>query len=273
MSLFWLTCLDTLKKSEVVVMNTYKTSQIAVKCGVHPNTVRLYEELGFIPPAPRAGNGYRLYSELHLEYVRLVRTALKSTWLGGIIRKKALSVLQLSAAGSYDEAIHLAREHLTLVREEREKAEIAAGLLEDWAAVDSDNRVNAVRPNWKINEVTERLDITHDMLRSWERNGLIAVPRDPENGYRIYGEDELRRLYVIRALRKARFSLMSIHNMFRHYDRGVREGLVGILNELPPDEEDIIFNTNQWLTKIRSIEESASELIDRLTLIINLSEM
>ena len=27
-------------------MNTYKTSEIAAAIGVHPNTVRLYEELG-----------------------------------------------------------------------------------------------------------------------------------------------------------------------------------------------------------------------------------
>ncbi len=256
----------------MVVTKNYKTSQVAAKCGVHPNTVRLYEKLELIPPVPRAGNGYRLYSELYIEYVRLVRTALKSTWLGGVIRKKAISVLELSAAGSFDEAIRAAREHLTLVREEREKAEIAAGLLEAWAAADSDNRVVSTRSNWKTNEVTELLSITNDMLRSWERNGLITVPRDPENRYRIYGENELRRLYVIRALRKARFSLMSIHNMFRHYDRGLREGLAGILDELPPDEEDIVFNTNQWLTKIRSIEETACELIDRLILIIDLSE-
>ncbi|MFX4260913.1 MerR family DNA-binding transcriptional regulator [Pelotomaculum propionicicum] len=248
-------------------MKTYKTSQIAALCGVHPNTVRLYEELGYIPPVPRAKNGYRLYSELHLEYVRLVRTALKSTWLGGIIRKKALSVVLLSAAGSFEEAMQLAREHLTMVREERGKAEIAAGLLETWAA-DRNIPDGSAGPYWKSSEAAERLDITYDMLRSWERNGLITVPRDPDNGYRVFGKDEIRRLYVIRALRKARFSLMSIYNMFRHYDRGVREGLAGILDELPPDEEDIIFNTNQWLSKIKTIEEYACELIDRLTTII-----
>lgn len=252
-------------------MNTYKTSQIAVLCGVHPNTVRLYEELGYIPPVPRAENGYRLYSELHLEYARLVRTALKSTWLGGAIRKKALLVVLLSAAGSYEEAMQAALEHLALVRAEREKAEIAAGLLESWAT-DRDSLTGSVGPCWKSSEAAERLDITYDMLRSWERNGLITVPRDRENGFRVFGKEEIRRLYVIRALRKARFSLMSIYNMFRHYDRGVREGLVGILNELPPDEEDIIFNTNQWLTKIKCIEEYAGELLERLALIINISE-
>lgn len=30
-------------------MNTYKTSGIARRIGIHPNTVRLYEELGLIP--------------------------------------------------------------------------------------------------------------------------------------------------------------------------------------------------------------------------------
>jgi DNA-binding transcriptional MerR regulator len=252
------------------LFNTYKTSQIAALCRVHPNTVRLYEELGYIPPVPRAVNGYRMYRELHLEHVRLVRTALKSTWLGGVIRKKALSVVLLSAAGSYEESMREALEHLNLVREERGKAEIATRLLEVWALDGDDHAVSGTC--LKSNEAAAQLDVTYDMLRSWERNGLVTVPRDPENGYRIFGIDELRRLYVIRALRKARFSLMSIYNMFRHYDRGLREGLIGILDELPPDEEDIIFNTNQWLTKIKDIEEYSCELIDRLNIIINLSE-
>lgn len=78
-------------------MKTYKTSQVVALCGVHPNTVRLYEELGYIPPIPRTENGYRGYGEIHLEYVRLVRTAMRSTRLGGVIRKKALSVMLLSA--------------------------------------------------------------------------------------------------------------------------------------------------------------------------------
>lgn len=253
-------------------MNTYKTSQIAALCGIHPNTVRLYEELGYIPPVPRAENGYRMYGKIHLEHVRLVRTALNSTWLGGVIRKKALSVVLLSAAGSYEEASRVAQEHLTLVSQEREKAEIAAGLLEAWAS-DNDSLTGSAGPAFKSSETAERLDITYDMLRSWERNGLITVPRDQENGYRIFGGKEIRRLYVIRALRKARFSLMSIHNMLRHYDRGIREGLAGILDELPPDEEDIVFNTNQWLSKIRSIEEQACKLIERLDLIIQLSKL
>lgn len=32
-------------------MRTYRTAQVAALAGVHPNTVRLYEKLGLIPPA------------------------------------------------------------------------------------------------------------------------------------------------------------------------------------------------------------------------------
>nr|WP_268627494.1 hypothetical protein [Paenibacillus alvei] len=30
-------------------MNTYRTAEIARSIGIHPNTVRLYEELGLTP--------------------------------------------------------------------------------------------------------------------------------------------------------------------------------------------------------------------------------
>lgn len=242
--------------------NTYKTSQIAKIVGIHPNTVRLYEELGYLPPVPRAGNGYRLYNDVHLQHLLLVRSALKSTWLGGVIRRQALTVLTSAASGDYEEAMAVAMEHLALVRDERIKAQLAAQYLEDWAASQV-SRSDSTR-GLRSGETASQLNITNDMLRSWERNALITVPRDPDNSYRIFGPQEIRRLYVIRALRKARFSLLSIHSMFLRYDAGVRDGLTGILDDLPAEAENIFFNTDQWLSKIRSIEESAVDIVSRL---------
>ena len=34
-------------------MQTYRTAQVAKMIGIHPNTVRLYEELGLVPRARR----------------------------------------------------------------------------------------------------------------------------------------------------------------------------------------------------------------------------
>jgi DNA-binding transcriptional MerR regulator len=52
-----------------------RTSEIAKAVGVHPNTVRLYEEWGFLPPVRRNASGYRLFTEAHLDQMRLAWTA------------------------------------------------------------------------------------------------------------------------------------------------------------------------------------------------------
>ena len=38
-------------------MKTYRTAQVAQIIGIHPNTVRLYEELGLISRPERRGGG------------------------------------------------------------------------------------------------------------------------------------------------------------------------------------------------------------------------
>jgi len=57
--------------------NIYKTSEVARIIGIHPNTVRLYEELELIPKPERRQNGYRVFTDFHIEQFRLARTALK----------------------------------------------------------------------------------------------------------------------------------------------------------------------------------------------------
>jgi len=56
-------------------MNTYKTSEVAKIIGIHPNTVRLYEELGLISKPERQINGYRVFTDFHIEQFKLARIA------------------------------------------------------------------------------------------------------------------------------------------------------------------------------------------------------
>ena len=51
--------------------HTYSTSQTAEIIGIHPNTVRLYEELGLITPPERKPNGYRIFTDLHLSLIHI----------------------------------------------------------------------------------------------------------------------------------------------------------------------------------------------------------
>ena len=50
-------------------------SALASSVGLKPDTVRYYERVGLLPPAPRSPAGYRLYGEEATERLRFIRGA------------------------------------------------------------------------------------------------------------------------------------------------------------------------------------------------------
>lgn len=48
---------------------------VAKRSGVPAKTIRYYESIGLIPPADRAENGYRHYSQTDLETLRFIQRA------------------------------------------------------------------------------------------------------------------------------------------------------------------------------------------------------
>ena len=57
-------------------MTQYRTIDVARMIGIHVNTVRLYEKCGLIPKPERLENGYRVFTDLHVEQFKLARAAL-----------------------------------------------------------------------------------------------------------------------------------------------------------------------------------------------------
>jgi DNA-binding transcriptional MerR regulator len=51
-----------------------RIGELAERAGTTPRTLRYYESLGLLPPADRAGNGYRSYGEEHLRMLEQIRT-------------------------------------------------------------------------------------------------------------------------------------------------------------------------------------------------------
>ncbi|MFN8596020.1 MAG: MerR family DNA-binding transcriptional regulator [Anaerolineae bacterium] len=238
-----------------------KTTDIAKAIGVHANTVRVYEQWGFLPPVPRAPNGYRLYTHYHLEQMRLARLALHGGWPGRNIRRSALALVRQSATGDVRGALKQARQHLRLVQAERAQAEAAADYLEMWA---QGKVVTENVPPLLIGEAADLLDVSTDMLRNWERNGLVKTQRDRRNRYRLYGPIEIGRLRVLRLLYRAGYGSMAILRMLRQLERGQRTNLRRALDTPHPDEE--IFTTaDRWLTTLEEHEQRARALIAQLT--------
>lgn len=52
-----------------------KISTVAADTGVPPKTIRYYEIIGLIPPAPRSPNGYRMYGAADIQVLRFVKRA------------------------------------------------------------------------------------------------------------------------------------------------------------------------------------------------------
>lgn len=50
-----------------------RIGELAERAGTTTRTLRYYESLGLLPPADRAGNGYRSYDEEHLRLLAQIR--------------------------------------------------------------------------------------------------------------------------------------------------------------------------------------------------------
>ncbi|HEX3038863.1 MAG TPA: MerR family transcriptional regulator [Caproiciproducens sp.] len=240
-------------------MKTYKTSEIAHIIGIHPNTVRLYEELQLIPKPERRPNGYRVYTDLHLQQFRLARTALKVEVLQNGLRKKAVEIIKTSAKCDFDRALLLAEEYLEQIENEKQNAEEAISIT---------NRLllnNGQKEDGKYfgrKEAAEYLQVTMDTLRNWEMNGLLTVKRK-KNGYRVYTQEDISRLKIIRSLRCANYSLSAILRMLNSLSRNpeadVREAL-----ETPKETEDIVSVCDKLLTSLNNAGENARGMLAQL---------
>lgn len=119
-------------------------------------------------------------------------------------------MVKLSAAGNFDQALKLTEAYLSQLREERDNAEEAIRIVKQ--IISRQPKENC--PAMKRKEVADYLGVSMDALRNWEMNGLLTVKRK-ENGYRIYTDDDIKRLKIIRSLRCANYSLEAISRMLR----------------------------------------------------------
>lgn len=72
----------------------------------------------------------------------------------------------------------------------------------------------------KIGELAESLGISTPAVRFYERAGMLPAPARTEAGYRVYGEQDLRRVRFIRKAKQLGFSLDEISEILRLHDRG-----------------------------------------------------
>lgn len=244
-------------------MKTYQTSEVAQIIGIHANTVRMYEELSLIPQAQRKANGYRVFTDFHIDQFRLARAAFQIEVLQNGLRKKIITAVKTSAKGDFDTALNLTKEYLAGVQTEQKNATEAVKMVEQILSGDAaDNGISMKRK-----EVSENLGITMDTLRNWEMNGLLCVKRK-ENGYRVYTDDDIKRLKIIRSLKCASYSLEAILRMLNALSLGHSVNIQQVLNT-PNATDEIISVCDKLIVSLKAAECNAQKMITMFTAMKN----
>ena len=236
-------------------MNTYTTSDVAKVIGIHPNTVRMYEEWGLIPLAERKSNGYRIFTDFHIEQLRLARIAFQIEVLQNGLRKKVVEIIKLSAKRDFDKALMFAEEYRSQIQREQRNAEESIGIAKQILSGKSAEHTFLL----KRKEVSDYLDISMDTLRNWERNGLLQIKRK-QNGYRSYTSDDIERLKMIRTLRLANYSLEAILRMLNALEHNPQIDMKQVLNT-PQTDSDIVSVCDRLIVSLKDAEENAEKMI------------
>ena len=237
-------------------MTIYRTSEIAKIIGIHPNTVRLYERLNLISKPERQSNGYRIFTDLHLEQFKLARTALKVEILQNGLRKKVIDIIKASANKNFDKSIILAKSYLQQIKTEQRNAEEAIEIVRQVLSK-TNQRTNKLYLTRK--ETANYLQISIDTLRNWEMNGLLTVKRK-HNGYRVYTDKDIDQLKIIRSLRCANYSLSAILRMLGALSDNSKVDIRKVI-DTPNENEDIVSAYDNLLTSLSHAEQNALDIL------------
>lgn len=241
-------------------MATYHTAEVAQRFGLHPNTIRKYEEWALIPKPKRQANGYRVYTDFHIALIAMARKAFQIELLHSNLRRTMIAMIQAAARKDFPSAHQHLQHYQATLQEELQKAEKAANI-----------SAHLLRPQNAIVDgktysrkaVAEKFSITVDALRNWELNGLLE-PQRKSNGHRYYTSPDLDRIQVIKVLRDARYSLEAILQMLQALAIDPDISILATLDS-PNEEADIVSVCDQLITSLKQGTDNAAEIEGMLT--------
>jgi DNA-binding transcriptional MerR regulator len=189
---------------------------LARAVGLSAQSVRKYEHWGFMPRAGRSASGYRCYEAVHLHALRAAR-ALIAGYGWQPAREIMRRVHQSDVAGALArvDACHAE------LHEKRRQVEETLGALETASqAVPQPLLPRPWRSRLYAGEAARRVGVRVSAVRFWEQQGLLQPQRDPETRYRLYGEEQFRRLQAVALLREAGYGFEAIRTVLAELAEG-----------------------------------------------------
>lgn len=242
-----------------LLKKTYSTKQIAELTGVHSNTVRLYEAWGFIAPAQRRDNRYRVFTDEHLQQMKLARIALPGPYPmdGRIVQ----ALVREFARHNLLEALLLAQEYLSRVITEKARALEALRILDNWFEQKTGDKDTIVLVGRR--RAAAEIGVPLDALRTWERNGLFVITRNHQRNL-TFSEWDMEKIRVIRLLRNCGYSISSLLRVFSN-EENLKEK-PSLLLSLPDNNADFFYVTDVFMEYLDQHISRAEKIVDILML-------
>lgn len=228
-----------------------KIGNLSKLTGVKASTIRFYEKCGFLEPAKRLPNGYRVFCKRHVFQIRVCRLV-----FGGFVNKRlrkiSRGVLQASRDWNPEDYRQATDRYLQAVEEDIRRTKIAVEIVMDKLQETGDASLVYTKK-----QAAELAGVTSETIRNWERNGLFRQGTKYEK--RLYSQSELNRMYVIRLLLDNGYSMMAVRSFFCEYDGGGRELAMLQLME-PGESEDLIYRADRYMETLLKTQEKARQL-------------
>ncbi|MFX3632775.1 MAG: MerR family DNA-binding transcriptional regulator [Candidatus Pristimantibacillus sp.] len=194
----------------------FKPIEIARELRISTSALRHYESWGVVPPPARAANGYRLYTKLHLAYFRCLRAMFPG--FGVAITCEVLRSLQTANRNA---AFWLVNKEQSNLQHEKIAADQTLELLQNLDLPPLPNK--KANNHMTIGEAAEFTGVTTSAIRHWEKEGLLTITRNPENGYRLFTTQHIRTILLIRTLRNTIYFLKSMKEIVMAIEHGTIE--------------------------------------------------
>ena len=217
----------------------YRPIDIARKLNISTSTLRQHEEMGIIPPVKRTDYGYRVFTQVHLDYFICIRKMLKGyslIFIGELLKEymkgnkdKALWMITKSQADFYEEKIRLERIGLNLIKNLKDKS---------YSAKEDKNKLMT------INEISQIADINITTIRYWESIGLIASVRGKKSNYRLFNAEQIKEIQIIHALK------YSLNVKYNRYSIEMLKKELKNFNYDESNTRDLIENIKRYLDKV-----------------------
>lgn len=189
----------------MVVQDILRTIDMARNTGISVQQVRNYEALGLLPVAERSKSGYRLYTKQHMSALNTARGMVR-----GYGWQRVTEIMRALHKGDISGALARINTHHAELADMRLQIEQTLSALQTLAGQQAVQQSYRRAQRFRVGRAAAEVGVRVSTLHFWEQQGLLHPVRDKESRYRLYDEQQMRRLRMLVLLREAGYGFDAI---------------------------------------------------------------